>query len=313
MAAALAVFRDGIVRANALAAEKAEEQLAAQKRTAQIEQLTRAFNTGASQALAAVAGASIDMQGTAERMSATAQQASAETRAAASAADQAAANVQTVATAASQLSASIREIAGRVAETTRIAEQAVSQIALGRDTVHELSRTAQQIGDVVGLINSIAGQTNLLALNATIEAARAGEAGKGFAVVASEVKSLATQTAKATEGITAQVAAIQGSTEKAVQAIKGVGEIIGRMSEIAAMVAAAIEEQETTTDAIARSVGEAASGTQSVSSHTAELSAVATAAQRSAEEVLAATSRLTTESEALRGEVDCFLGEIRAA
>jgi methyl-accepting chemotaxis protein len=313
MAQALAVFRDGILQANQLAAEKAEEERAAQQRAAAIETATAGFNAGATSALAAVAGASGDMQGTAERMSAAAHQASAETEAVAAAAAQAAGNVQTVAVATEELSASIREIAGQVAESARIAEQAVSRVALSRDTVHELSRAAQQIGEVVGLINSIAGQTNLLALNATIEAARAGEAGKGFAVVASEVKSLATQTAKATDGITAQVAAIQGSTVKAVEAIKAVGEIIGRMSEIATTVAAAVEEQQATTQAIAQNIGEAATGTQSVSAHIADLSAVANAAGRSAEEVLAATARLSHESETLRGEVDRFLGEIRAA
>ena len=313
MAQALAVFRDGILAANQLAAEKAEEERAAQQRAAAIETATAGFNAGATSALAAVAGASGDMQGTAERMSAAAHQASAETEAVAAAAAQAAGNVQTVAAATEELSASIREIAGQVAESARIAEQAVSRVALSRDTVHELSRAAQQIGEVVGLINSIAGQTNLLALNATIEAARAGEAGKGFAVVASEVKSLATQTAKATEGITAQVAAIQGSTVKAVEAIKAVGEIIGRMSEIATTVAAAVEEQQATTQAIAQNIGEAATGTQSVSAHIADLSEVANAAGRSAEEVLAATARLSDESEALRGEVDRFLGQIKAA
>jgi methyl-accepting chemotaxis protein len=313
MAGALAVFRDGIVRADALAAEKATEQRAGQQRAATIEAATREFNAGATGALAAVSGATADMQGTAERMSAVAHQASAETEAVAAAAGQAAVNVQTVAAATTGLSSSIKEIGGRVAESARIAEQAVNRVALSRDTVHELSRAAQQIGEVVGLINAIAGQTNLLALNATIEAARAGEAGKGFAVVASEVKSLATQTAKATEEISAQVNAIQSSTRQAVDAIKGVGEIIGRMSEIATIVTAAVEEQGTTTLGIAHNIQEAAAGTQEVSTHIADLSQVAGAAGKSAEEVLAAITRLTRESEGLRGEVDRFLGHIKAA
>jgi methyl-accepting chemotaxis protein len=313
MAGALSVFRDGIIRANALAAERAKQQEAAQQRAVAIEGLTHGFNAGAASALAAVSGASTDMQGTAERMSAAAQRASAETEAVAAAADQAAVNVHTVAQATGELSNSIREITSKVAESARIAEQAVDQVAISRDTVHELSTAAQQIGEVVGLINSIAGQTNLLALNATIEAARAGEAGKGFAVVASEVKSLATQTAKATEGITAQVGAIQGSTRQAVEAIKVVGEIISRMSEIATAVAAAVEEQGATTQGIAHNIEEAAAGTARVSSHVADLSEVAKAAGRSAEEVLGATARLTSESEALRGEVDRFLGQIKAA
>ncbi len=163
------------------------------------------------------------------------------------------------------------------------------------------------------MINSIAGQTNLLALNATIEAARAGEAGKGFAVVASEVKNLATQTAKATEGITAQVVAIQGSTQEAVDTIKGIGETISRIAEIATTIASAVEEQGAATQEIARNVQEAAAGTQEVSSHIVGVSEVAGESGKAADHVLASTARLEQESEALRGKVDSFLTQIKAA
>ena len=209
MAKALSVFREGIVQANAAAAEKATEQEAKQRQAALIDQLTREFNDGATSALAAVSTAASRMKGSAEKMSRVAAQAKEQTGAVASASEQAAANVQTVAAATEELSGSISEISRQVGESARIAAQAVEQVAKSEVTVTELANAANRIGEVVGLINTIAAQTNLLALNATIEAARAGEAGKGFAVVASEVKSLATQTARATEGITAQVSAIR--------------------------------------------------------------------------------------------------------
>jgi methyl-accepting chemotaxis protein len=219
MAEALSVFREGIVQANAAAAEKAAEQEAKQRQAALIDQLTREFNDGATSALAAVSSAASRMKGSAEKMSQVAARAKEQTGAVASASEQAATNVQTVASATEELSSSIGEISRQVGESARIAAQAVEQVAKSEVTVTELANAANRIGEVVGLINTIAAQTNLLALNATIEAARAGEAGKGFAVVASEVKNLATQTARATEGITAQVAAIQDSTQEAVDTI----------------------------------------------------------------------------------------------
>jgi len=313
MARALAVFRDGIMRANALAAEQAKEQEARQQRAQIIERLTEDFDESAGAALGAVSAATTEMKGTAEKMSAVAQQATQQTTAVASASAQAAVNVQTVAAATEELSSSIREIARQVAESAQIAGQAVSQVAHSQTTVTELAQAAQRIGEVVGLINSIAGQTNLLALNATIEAARAGEAGKGFAVVASEVKNLATQTAKATEGITAQVVAIQGSTQEAVDTIKGIGETISRIAEIATTIASAVEEQGAATQEIARNVQEAAAGTQEVSSHIVGVSEVAGESGKAADHVLASTARLELESEALRGKVDSFLTQIKAA
>ena len=189
----------------------------------------------------------------------------------------------------------------------------VEQIARSEATVTELAQAANRIGEVVSLINSIAEQTNLLALNATIEAARAGEAGRGFAVVASEVKSLANQTAKATEGITSQVAAIQGSTGEAVDTIKGIGQIIQQMAEIANSVAAAVKEQGAATAEIARNVQQAATGTKEVSSNIAGVSAAAEESGKTAEDVLESTVRLTAESEALSGEVGRFLNRIKAA
>jgi methyl-accepting chemotaxis protein len=313
MAEALSVFREGIVQANAAAAQKAAEQEAKQRQAAVIDQLTREFNDGATSALAAVSTAASRMKGSAEKMSQVAAQAKEQTGVVASASEQAAANVQTVASATEELASSISEISRQVGESTRIATQAVEQVAKSEITVTELANAANRIGEVVGLINTIAAQTNLLALNATIEAARAGEAGKGFAVVASEVKSLATQTARATEGITAQVSAIQGSTQEAVDTIKGIGQIIDKMSEIATTVAAAVEEQGAATAEIARNIQQAASGTQNVSNNIVGVSNAANQTGETASDVLESSDGLAAESEALSNEVGRFLARIKAA
>jgi methyl-accepting chemotaxis protein len=313
MAEALSVFREGIVQANAAAAEKAAEQEAKQRQAAMIDKLTREFNDGATSALAAVSTAASRMKGSAEKMSKVAAQAKEQTGAVASASEQAAANVQTVAAATEELSGSISEISRQVGESARIAAQAVEQVAKSEVTVTELASAANRIGEVVGLINTIAAQTNLLALNATIEAARAGEAGKGFAVVASEVKSLATQTARATEGITAQVTAIQGSTQEAVDTIKGIGQIIDKMSEIATTVASAVEEQGAATAEIARNIQQAASGTQNVSNNIVGVSNAANQTGETASDVLQSSDGLAAESEALSNEVGRFLTRIKAA
>ncbi|HWL21341.1 MAG TPA: HAMP domain-containing methyl-accepting chemotaxis protein, partial [Bradyrhizobium sp.] len=313
MAEALSVFREGIIEANAAAAEKAREQDAKQRQAAAIDQLTREFNDGATSALAAVSTAATRMKGSAETMSRVAAQAKELTGATASASAQAADNVQTVAAATEELSGSISEISRQVGECTRIATQAVEQVGRSEVTVTALANAADRIGEVVGLINTIAARTNLLALNATIEAARAGEAGKGFAVVASEVKNLATQTARATEGITEQVAAIQGSTQEAVDTIKGIGQIINKMSEIATTVAAAVEEQGAATAEIARNIQQAAAGTQNVSSNIGGVSNVANQTGETASDVLESSSSLAAESEVLSSQVARFLDRIKAA
>ncbi|MBX9651719.1 MAG: HAMP domain-containing protein [Xanthobacteraceae bacterium] len=313
MADALSVFRQGIVEANAAAAQKAAEQEAKQRQSAMLDQLTREFGEGATSALAAVSTAASRMKGSAQKMSQVAALAKEQTGTVASASAQAAENVQTVAAATEELASSISEISRQVGESSRIAAQAVEQVAKSEVTVTELASAANRIGEVVGLINTIAAQTNLLALNATIEAARAGEAGKGFAVVASEVKNLATQTARATEGITAQVTEIQGSTQEAVDTIKGIGAIIGKMSEIATTVAAAVEEQGAATAEIARNIQQAATGTQNVSNNIVGVSSAANQTGETASDVLQSSDGLAAESEALSSEVGRFLARIKAA
>jgi methyl-accepting chemotaxis protein len=222
-------------------------------------------------------------------------------------------NVQSVASATEEMASSVTEISRQVQESSRVASEAVDQARQTDSRIIALSEAADRIGDVTGLITTIAEQTNLLALNATIEAARAGEAGRGFAVVAQEVKALASQTAKATGDITAQVAAIQAATRESVTAIKEIGETIGRVSEIAATIAAAIEEQGAATQEIARNVQQAALGTNNVAGNVAEVERSATDAGSASSQVLSSAHLLAGESTRLKQEMERFLATVRAA
>jgi methyl-accepting chemotaxis protein len=313
MAQAVLVFKDNMIRADALTAEQKTEQARKEERQQVIADHIHAFEKSIGGSLQTLATASKELDSTAHSMSATADETNRKSTAAAAASEQASVNVQTVASAAEQLSASISEISRQVAESTRVAGQAVTDAQQTNSQVQALAEAAQKIGAVVKLINDIAGQTNLLALNATIEAARAGEAGKGFAVVASEVKSLATQTAKATEDIAAQVNAIQGATGGAVQAIQHIGETIGRVSEIAAAIASAVEEQGAATKEIARNVQQASAGTTEVSSNIAGVTKAATETGQAANYVQTSAGDLAKQGQTLRTEVDNFLANIRAA
>jgi methyl-accepting chemotaxis protein len=222
-------------------------------------------------------------------------------------------NMQSVATATDELSMSVDEIGRRVRESKQIAEAAVLQAGQTDEGIGKLSRAAQQIGDVVKLITAIAEQTNLLALNATIEAARAGEAGRGFAVVASEVKSLASQTAKATDEISAHIAGMQSATQESVAAIKEIGGTIVQISNISSMIASAVEQQSSATQEIARSVQNVAQGTNEAAANVTEVNRGATETGAASEEVLNSAKSLSTESTRLRGELDSFMANIRAA
>jgi len=313
MASAVQVFKDNMLRAESLAAEQRNEQDRKEKRQQAIESLIAAFDASVGAALGKLGSSSGHLSATAQTMSGTAEETTRKATAVAAASEQASTNVQTVASATEELSSSVAEIGRQVAESTRIAGQAVNDASKTDEQMQQLNATAQKIGDVVKLINDIAGQTNLLALNATIEAARAGEAGKGFAVVASEVKSLANQTAKATEDIAAQVAAIQQATGGAVSAIRGISQTIGRVNEIATTIASAVEEQGAATQEIARNVQEASRGTTEVSSNIAAVSEAAGSTGSAATEVRSSAEEVAQQGEALRAEIDRFLAGIRAA
>ena len=313
MSRAVEVFKQSMIEADSVSAEQQTEQGRKERRQVVIEGFITAFDQSVTESLRSLASASTELQTTAHSMSVTAEQTSSKSTTVAAVSEEASTNVQTVAAATEQLSASINEISRQVAESTNIAGEAVAQAERTNAEVQALADAAQRIGEVVKLISGIAGQTNLLALNATIEAARAGEAGKGFAVVASEVKSLATQTAKATEEITAQVAAIQGATGSSVQAIQAIGGTIGRVNQIAAAIAAAVEQQGAATQEIARNVQQASAGTTAVSGHIASVSQAASETGSAAGEVLVSAKGLARLSDALRDDVDRFVGNIRAA
>lgn len=313
MSRALLVFKD-----NALAMQGIKEQQEAERQRAEVEKrrammsLADGFETSVKAVVESVSSAATQLQSTARSMSGVAEQAAREASTAAAGSEQASANVQTVAAAADELSASIGEIARQVSEAAHIAGQAVEQATHTDTIVRGLAEAAQRIGEVVKLINDIAGQTNLLALNATIEAARAGDAGKGFAVVANEVKNLANQTARATGDIGGQIGSVQSATREAVDAIKVILHTIGRISEISSGIASAVEQQGAATTEIARNTGEAASGTESVSRSLGGLRDAVDETGGAASQVLSSAGNLAEQSTKLRTEVDGFIARVRA-
>jgi methyl-accepting chemotaxis protein len=313
MVRAVRVFKDSMIEGDRLAAEQKAEQARKEQRQVAIEGFIKTFDESVSGALDTLASASTEMQSTAQSMSATAEETTRQATAVAAASEQASTNVQTVASAAEELSSSIAEISRQVTESSRIANQAVNDATETNAKVKALADAAQKIGDVVKLINDIAGQTNLLALNATIEAARAGEAGKGFAVVASEVKSLATQTAKATEEIGGQIKSIQNATAESVTAIETITGTIGRINEIATTIASAVEEQGAATKEIARNVQQASAGTAEVSTNITGVTQAAGETGAASSQVLGAAGELAKQGETLRADVSQFLANIRSA
>ncbi len=291
---------------------KTYEKAEAERKQAMLE-MADAFEQSVKEVVQVVSSAASRMQTNAQSMSSTADQTNTQATHVAAASEEATGNVQTVASAAEELSASIQEIGRQVTQSNEIAQAAVEEAKQTNEKVEGLADAAQKIGDVVNLINDIASQTNLLALNATIEAARAGDAGKGFAVVASEVKSLATQTGKATEEIGAQISSIQEATGEAVQAIQGIGTTIGELGNIATSVAAAVNEQGSATREIATSVQQAAAGTQEVSTGIAEVTSAASETQSFSGQILEASMELSSQSDLLSDKVNKFLSELRAA
>jgi methyl-accepting chemotaxis protein len=314
MAKTVQVFKESMIRADQLAAEQEElKRKAEADKKAMLNQMADSFEASVKGVVEAVSSAATELQSSAQSMSATAEQTNRQSTAVAAASEEASTNVQTVASASEELTASIREISQQMTNSSQIAREAVDNVERTNQTVKGLAEAAERIGQVVGLINEIASQTNLLALNATIEAARAGEAGKGFAVVASEVKSLATQTAKATEEIGGQIAAIQTATGQSVAAMNGIAEVMQRINAVTATVASAVEEQGAATQEISRNVQQASVGTTEVSSNIAGVTLAAGETGKAAGQVLTAAAELGKQSVRLQREVDEFIGTIRAA
>ena len=312
LAAALAVFQDHAREALRLNEAISRESDASERRRHEIETEIRAFDSSVGGALDQFAASASALSATAEQMTGTAGDTSRQASTVASASQQASDNVETIAAAAEELSASVQEIARQTSHAAGIIASAVQETARTDQTVRGLAGAALKIGDVVKLINDIASQTNLLALNATIEAARAGEAGKGFAVVASEVKSLANQTARATEDIAGQVDTIRGVAQDAIAAIERIGGTIREVHEVATAIAAVAEQQQASTREISRNTAEAARGTRDVSGTIDRVSGGADHTQTAAGQVLAAAASLSREAEALRGSVGAFVGRLRA-
>lgn len=313
MAAAVQVFKENMVKGDELAAEQNAERAAKEQRAIRLESLVHSFEEQARQMLGLLASGSTELEATAKSMASMATQTDQQATTVASAADKASSGVQTVAAAAEELSASIAEITRQVVHSARITNKAVSDTQRTDTIVRALAEGADKIGHVTGLIANIAGQTNLLALNATIEAARAGDAGKGFAVVASEVKSLATQTARATDEISLQISQIQAATKEAVAAIKGITVTIEEVSTIATSIAAAVEEQGAATAEIARNVQQTAQAAQDVTVNISGVSRASSESGAAAGQVLSAAGDLSQQAEQLSAEVTSFLENVRIA
>jgi methyl-accepting chemotaxis protein len=312
LAETIEIFRQTTIRANELAeAQRAEEA----RRVARLErqaELVRTFDTNIGTVLETVASAATEMQSTAETLTSIAEETSAQSQAVAAGSQEASANVQTVATATEELSASISEISNQVTQSSSVTQSAARQAEdADRDMTH-LNESADRIGKIIELIQDIAEQTNLLALNATIEAARAGEAGKGFVIVANEVKSLATQTAKATEDITVQIGDMQTATHSVVGRIQQITATIASLQDVATTIASAVEEQTAATREIARNVEQAAAGTSEVDRNIASVSAAASETGHSAKDVLQAANQVASQADAMKMEVNSFLDGIRA-
>jgi methyl-accepting chemotaxis protein len=314
MARTVEVFKGAMIETDRLRAEQTElEQRQLQQRKIDMHRLADDFEGAVGEIIETVSSASSELESSALTLTATAERAEDLTTKVAAASEEASTNVQSVASATEQLTASVNEISHQVQESARMANDAVTQARKTNGRIGELSKAAARIGDVVELINTIAGQTNLLALNATIEAARAGEAGRGFAVVASEVKALAEQTAKATGEIGQQITGIQAATQESVNDIREISGTIEKLSEISSTIAAAVEEQGAATQEISRNVQQVAHGTMQVSSNITDVQRGASETGSASSQVLSAAQSLSGDSNRLKLEVGKFLSSVRAA
>jgi methyl-accepting chemotaxis protein len=313
MAKAIDALREGAIEAAQSHAERDQEHRATAARALHLESLLHGFEATVGSLTHRFTAASAALEGTARSMTSAAETTGAQASTVSRAAEDASNSVQAVASATEELTASIEEISGQVAQSATMAAKAASDAQHTDGTVRALAEGAQRIGDVVGLISSIAGQTNLLALNATIEAARAGDAGKGFAVVASEVKSLATQTSRATEDISGQIGRIQSATMQAVTAIQGISATISEVSTIATRIAAAVEQQGAATAEIARNVSQTSQAVQSVTHTIGDVSQAAATTGSAATHVLSAAEDLSKQADELSRSMNGFVAEVRAA
>ena len=314
MAEALQVFKGNMLESNRLRAERSEaEKQARTERRTEMRKLADEFEAAVGEIVRTVSSASTELEASAATLTRTAEQTQQLSGRVEAASEEASSNVKSVAAATEEMTASIVEISRQVRESNRIAGEAVNQAVVTDARINELSKAALRIGDVVNLITTIAEQTNLLALNATIEAARAGESGRGFAVVAQEVKALAAQTANATKEISSQIAGMQVATQDSVLAIKQIGTTIGRISEIAAMIASSVDQQDGATQEIARNVEQAAQGTSEVATNIVDVNRGARETGSASAQVLSSAQSLSGESNRLRLEVGRFLDTVRAA
>ena len=314
MAGAVEVFKNNMIEAQRLRAEQLEaEQRQAEQRKADMRELANAFEGAVGEIVETVSSAATELEASANTLTKAAERSQSLATTVAAASEEASTNVQSVSSASEELTSSVNEISRQVQESSRVASEAVDQAQRTNSRVSELSKAASRIGDVVELINTIAGQTNLLALNATIEAARAGEAGRGFAVVASEVKMLAQRTSEATNEISEQISGIQSATEESVAALKGIGATIVRLSEIASAIASSVEAQDVTALQISNNVKQVVHGTKQVSAGISDVNKEASNTGSASEGVLASARALSEESNKLRLEADKFLATVRAA
>ncbi|OPZ78610.1 MAG: Methyl-accepting chemotaxis protein 4 [Alphaproteobacteria bacterium ADurb.Bin438] len=312
MSRSVQIFKENAIKNKELEEEQKQIKIRnEQERKEFMNNLADNFEKTVMGIVGTVSSASTQLNSTAESMSVISEETSRQATAVAASSEQASTNVQTVSSATQELSASISEISYRISEEAKISKDAVKEVDFTNKIITELAESAKSINEVVELITDIADQTNLLALNATIEAARAGEAGKGFAVVASEVKSLATQTAKATEEISLQIQDVQQKTEHAVKAITKIGDVIKRIDEISTSIASAIEEQGAATHEISRNVEQASQGTSEVSENIVQVTKAAEESGNAANQVLSASSELSKKAQLLKDEVYNFIQEIR--